>query len=158
MAYSARDNINGGPEKIKRSSSSRRKISSYKYRDSFFKSDQKPRRDNSTNFFTDRVSLMIKDNRLDAFGTPIKKGGKKHKVTFIDELKKTGIAEISEFQDCENLSPKGDTNKYIINTKKVSDSKVISYSNNTNYKNFSKENGRIKERGEDVKCKACSIF
>ena len=62
MAYSARDNINMSPEKIYRSSSSRRKISSYKYRDSFFKSDQKPRRDNSTTFFTDKVSLMIKEN------------------------------------------------------------------------------------------------
>ena len=49
------------------------------------------------------------------------------------------------------------SNKYIINTRKVSDSKIISYSIN-DYKNFSKENGKIKERGEDVKCQACSIF
>ena len=157
MAYSARDNINMSPEKIYRSSSSRRKISSYKYRDSFFKSDQKPRRDNSTTFFTDKVSLMIKENRIDAFSTTIKKGRKKHKVTFIDEIKKIEIAEISEIQDCDNLSPQAASNKYIINTRKVSDSKIISYSTN-DYKNFSKENGKTKERGEDVKCQACSIF
>lgn len=128
-------------------SSSKRKISSHKYRDSFFK-EKKPRRDNSTALISHRSSLTLIEERKDAFGTPITKGSRKHKVTFIDDIKKTNIADISEIKEAENQGTKEEENKYVIKYKKTNEEKIKEeYTNN-----------RKREEGEIVKCRGCLIF
>ena len=127
-------------------SSSKKKISSHKYRDSFFKSEKKPRRDNSTAVVSHRSSLTLLEERKDAFGTPITKGSRKHKVTFIDDIKKTNKADISEIKEAENQTPK-EENKYVIRIKKSNEEKEDS-----------KETIQRREEGEIVKCRGCIIF
>lgn len=126
----------------------RKKISSHKYRDSFFKSEKKPRRDNSTAVISHRSSLTLLEERKDAFGTPITKGSRKHRVTFIDDLKKTNIADISEIKEVENQTSK-EENKYVIKYRK---------SNEEKEKDDDKETIQRKEEGEIVKCRGCIIF
>ena len=72
------------------------KVSTFKYRDNFFKS---PIKDNSShhtlieNEFQSPSSPFLIKRRKDALGTIIKKGGKDHKVTFCDQINETDLAK-----------------------------------------------------------------
>lgn len=46
--------------------------------------------------------LNTNNNRYDVYGTKITKGGKFHKVSFIDELKHVPIADIHEYEETIN--------------------------------------------------------
>jgi hypothetical protein len=147
------------------------KVSTFKYRDNFFKS---PIKDNSShhtlieNEFQSPSSPFLIKRRKDALGTIIKKGGKDHKVTFCDQINETDLAKKYIFRqktpDIKNI-------KFNLNKK---DSKKIknknNYGNNINYKNFNNKkincnsplknnNLYIKNNNKTItKCESCFIF
>lgn len=129
----------------------KRKISAYKYRENFFKSENKTRRsvsNNSTDIFSYRsISLSYSIQRKDFYGTPITKESRKHKVTFKDEIKRGELVDISMIKETDNLPC---SKKYIINRKPRNEEDLIVYSSN-------KVNSS-KEEGEKVVCQACIIF
>lgn len=129
----------------------KRKISAYKYRENFFKSENKTRRsvsNNSTDIFSYRsISLSYSTQRKDFYGTPITKESRKHKVTFKDEIKRGELVDISMIKETDNLPC---SKKYIINRKPRNEEDLIVYSSN-------KVNSS-KEEGEKVVCQACIIF
>ena len=111
-------------------------MSYYKYRECFFKSPSpKPLRRENSSIHTSRTSLNFPDiRRFDAYGTPIKKGGRTHKVTFVDQVQKTNIAKVKIIKQD---NPTKVNNKIIKNTFRV------------NNKKYSQTN---------LKCEGCSIF
>ena len=134
----------------------KRKISAYKYRENFFKSENKTRRsvsNNSTDIFSYRsisiilILLQKTSPRKDFYGTPITKESRKHKVTFKDEIKRGELVDISMIKETDNLPC---SKKYIINRKPRNEEDLIVYSSN-------KVNSS-KEEGEKVVCQACIIF
>ena len=129
----------------------KRKISAYKYRENFFKSENKTRRsvsNNSTDIFSYRsIPLSYSIQRKDFYGTPITKESRKHKVTFKDEIKRGELVDISMIKETDNLPC---SKKYIINRKPRNEEDLIVYSSN-------KVNSS-KEEGEKVVCQACIIF
>ena len=129
----------------------KRKISAYKYRKNFFKSENKTRRsvsNNSTDIFSYRSTpLSYSIQRKDFYGTLITKDSRKHKVTFKDEIKRGELVDISMIKETDNLPC---SKKYIINRKPRNEEDLIVYSSN-------KVNSS-KEEGEKVVCQACIIF
>lgn len=129
----------------------KRKISAYKYRENFFKSENKTRRsvsNNSTDIFSYRSTpLSYSIQRKDFYGTPITKESRKHKVTFKDEIKRGELVDISMIKETDNLPC---SKKYIINRKPRNEEDLIVYSSN-------KVNSS-KEEGEKVVCQSCIIF
>ena len=148
------------------------KVSTFKYRDNFFKS---PIKDNSShhtlieNEFQSPSSPFLIKRRKDALGTIIKKGGKDHKVTFCDQINETDLVKKYVFRDNKNLIKGGKIN----NKKKITfehfKSKYNNYDNNcnkekniffspkkNNKKNINNEKSR--NRKEFTRCESCVIF
>lgn len=127
----------------------KRKISAYKYRENFFKTENKARR-SASNYSTDifsyrSIPLSYSIIRKDYYGTPITKDSRKHKVTFKDQIKKGKLVDVSLIEETYN---KPCSKKYIINTKQRNEEDIVVYSSR-------KVN---KEEGEKVVCQACMIF
>lgn len=83
-------------------------------------------------YTTDMVSKSFKDQgfRKDVYGTLITKGSKEHKVSFVDNVSRKGIAEIILIE-AENL-PNG--------------KKYQTQQRNDDYNNKSRINGKLKSR------------
>ena len=136
-----------------------KRISSYKYRKCFFKSPTakplQPRRENSS-VITSRTSLNLPDiRRFDAYGTPIKKGGRTHKVTFVDQLQNTNIAQIQIIK--EEKPSFSSYNKAIFgrnNNKCLENGKMIMKKNSFRVNNKEEK----KTQQTNLKCEACLIF
>ena len=75
------------------------KISSFKYRDNFFKSRAETKLDEDSN--SDLDSPKIKKLRKDVFGNEIKKNGN-HKVSFLDKISKKKLVEIQNIEKHKN--------------------------------------------------------
>ena len=75
------------------------KISSFKYRDNFFKSREETKLDEDSN--SDLDSPKIKKLRKDVFGNEIKKNGN-HKVSFLDKISKKKLVEIQNIEKHKN--------------------------------------------------------
>ena len=75
------------------------KISSFKYRDNFFKSRAETKVDEDSN--SDLDSPKIKKLRKDVFGNEIKKNGN-HKVSFLDKISKKKLVEIQNIEKHKN--------------------------------------------------------
>lgn len=131
----------------------RRKISAYKYREKFFKSENKVRRSTSnysTDIFSYRsIPISYSINRKDYYGTPITKESKKHRVTFKDEIKKGELVDVSIIRETDNHPY---SKKCIINKQQKKEDGIVFYSSRKD--NTSKR----KEKGEKVLCQACMIF
>ena len=139
----------------------KKRIASFKVRDVGGRSEERqdrPRRDNSSvlGFFSSRSQIPITDIRQDAFGTPIKKGGK-HKVTFIDEIKPIRLVEVEEINSTVNIKevPKEEefeptVQKYKINSKRRTLSNTVTENE--------VRSRRMKAEGDIVKCQACTVF
>ena len=136
-----------------------KRISSYKYRKCFFKSPTakplQPRRENSS-LITSRTSLNLPDiRRFDAYGTPIKKGGRTHKVTFVDQLQNTNIAQIQIIK--EEKPSFSSYHKAIFgrnNNKCLENGKMIMKKNSFRVNNKEEK----KTQQTNLKCEACLIF
>ena len=136
-----------------------KRISSYKYRKCFFKSPTakplQPRRENSS-VITSRTSLNLPDiRRFDAYGTPIKKGGRTHKVTFVDQLQNTNIAQIQIIK--EEKPSFSSYHKAIFgrnNNKCLENGKMIMKKNSFRVNNKEEK----KTQQTNLKCEACLIF
>lgn len=131
----------------------KRKISAYKYRENFFKSENKTRRsvsNNSTDIFSYRsIPLSYSIQRKDFYGTPITKESRKQKVTFKDEIKRGALVDISMIEETDNLPYR---KKYIINRKPKYEEDLVVYSSKKVY------SSKNKEEEEKVVCQACIIF
>ena len=134
-----------------------KRISSYKYRECFFKSPTakplQPRRENSS-AITSRTSLNLPDiRRFDAYGTPIKKGGRTHKVTFVDQLQNTNIAQIQIIK--EEKQSFSSYHKAIRNNNLcLENGKMIMKKNSFRVNNKEEK----KTQQTNLKCEACLIF
>lgn len=122
-------------------------VNSYKYRDQFFRPRSKQRIKVKSKTGIKHKTFQNKEKRKDAFGTPIQKGGKVHKVSFIDEIKKKDLAEISDIKETNRSFPE-------INKK---DSNNTNINNNINISSINHKN-KIIEQKVEIKCKACFIF
>ena len=136
-----------------------KRISSYKYRKCFFKSPTakplQPRRENSS-VITSRTSLNLPDiRRFDAYGTPIKKGGRTHKVTFVDQLQNTNIAQIQIIKEEKpSFSSYHKANIGRNNNKCLENGKMIMKKNSFRVNNKEEK----KTQQTNLKCEACLIF
>ena len=136
-------------EQIPKSDASIKKtINSYKYRDQFFRPRSKPRSSGILKSATKHRTFRSNEKRKDAYGTPIQKGGKVHKVSFIDEIKKGGIGGMSEIEGTNRSVPE-------INSKYNSKDSDYKINHNIHSYNYNKD---IIEKKVEIKCKACSIF
>ena len=159
------------------------KVSTFKYRDNFFKSPIKEVSSQiSENYDLSPISnnnAIFLKKRKDALGTEIIKGGKDHKVTFCDQINETDLAKKYIFRqktpDIKNIKfnfNKKDSKK-IKNKKKITfehfKSKYNNYDNNcnkekniffspkkNNKKNINNEKSR--NRKEFTRCESCVIF
>ena len=149
------------------------KVSTFKYRDNFFKSPIKEVSSQiSENYDLSPISnnnAIFLKKRKDALGTEIIKGGKDHKVTFCDQINETDLVKKYIFKDNKNLNKEGKIN----NKKKITfehfKSKYNNYDNNCNKekniffspkkknkKNINNEKSR--NRKEFTRCESCVIF
>ena len=114
----------------------------FKYRDTFFKV-----KDN----VVDNEGDNDKDERVDAFGNPIRKGKRKHKVSFSDEVSKGKLVDVIEL--CKTYK----SNK---NNKCCDDNNNNNNHNNTSSKrNVSiQRNERKDNQKENVKCESCVLY
>lgn len=149
------------------------KVSTFKYRDNFFKSPIKEVSSQiSENYDLSPISnnnAIFLKKRKDALGTEIIKGGKDHKVTFCDQINETDLVKKYIFKDNKNLNKEGKIN----NKKKITfehfKSKYNNYDNNcnkekniffspkkNNKKNINNEKSR--NRKEFTRCESCVIF
>ncbi len=112
------------------------KVSEFKYRDNFFKSPSDKKTNNSD--YSDS-SPKNRNIRYDVYGNLIKKGGKFHKVTFIDEISKKKLVEKIN----------------IVYSKEEKEIYKDIEINNYNNQNFYRNNFNDKA---DVNCKTCNIF
>ena len=120
------------------------KISSFKYRDNFFKINPGDKtNDNSLEVIDSPKNLNL---RKDAFGNLIKKGKKEHKITFIDEVSNNNLVEefkIEKFKIKTHFNQK-EYNMYIY---KMYDKK---------FKQF--YNSKLDNDKVVTKCEACNIY
>ena len=109
----------------------------FKYRDTFFKV-----KDNVGNSKGDNNNDNDKDERVDAFGNPIRKGKRKHKVSFSDEVSKGKLVDVIEL--CKT---------YKSNHKCCGD-------NNNNSKRYGaiQRYERKDSQKENVKCESCVLY
>ena len=149
------------------------KVSTFKYRDNFFKSpikdDSSPKLIEKEFQSPSQCSPFLIKRRKDALGTIIKKGGKNHKVTFCDQInEKTDLAKKYIFRQ---KTPDMKIIKFDSNKK---DSKKFknnnNYGNNINCKNFNNKkfncNSPLKNNNLYIKnndkaftrCESCFIF
>jgi len=125
------------------------KISSFKYRDNFFKINPGDKtNDNSLEVIDSPKNLNL---RKDAFGNLIKKGKKEHKITFIDEVSNNNLTEEFKIMKYKNKTNsinfnQKEYNKYIY---KLYEQKFKEYYNSNKLNNKDKV---------DVKCQSCNIF
>lgn len=112
------------------------KVSEFKYRDNFFKSPSDKKTNNSD--YSDS-SPKNRNMRYDVYGNLIKKGGKFHKVTFIDEISKKKLVEKINI-----VYSKEEKEIY-------KDIEINNYNNQNLYRNNFNDKA-------DVNCKACNIF
>ena len=112
----------------------------FKYRDTFFKV-----KDNVGNSKGDNNNDNDKDERVDAFGNPIRKGKRKHKVSFSDEVSKGKLVEVIELCKTYKSNHKccGDNNN-----------------NNTSSKRYGtvQRYERKDSQKENVKCESCVLY
>ena len=111
----------------------------FKYRDTFFKV-----KDNVVDNEGDNNN--DKDERVDAFGNPIKKGKSKHKVSFSDEVRKGKLVDVIEL--CKTYKSN--------NNKCCGDNN----NNNTNSKRYRavQRYERKDSQKENVKCESCVLY
>ena len=109
----------------------------FKYRDTFFKV-----KDNVVDSEGDNNN--DKEERVDAFGNPIKKGKCKHKVSFSDEVRKGKLVDVIE----------------LCKTYKSNNNKCCGDNNNTNYKRYRavQRYERKDSQKENVKCESCVLY
>ena len=109
----------------------------FKYRDTFFKV-----KDN----VVDNDGDIDKDERVDAFGNPIRKGKRKHKVSFSDEVSKGKLVDVIEL--CKTYKSN--------NNKCCGDNN----NNNTNSKRYRavQRYERKDSQKENVKCESCVLY
>jgi hypothetical protein len=113
----------------------------FKYRDTFFKV-----KDNVGNSKGDNNNDNDKDERVDAFGNPIRKGKRKHKVSFSDEVSKGKLVDVIEL--CKTYKSNknyGENNNNNINT---SSKRNVSI----------QRNERKDNQKENVKCESCVLY
>ena len=117
----------------------------FKYRDTFFKVKD--------NVVDSEGNDNDKDERVDAFGNPIRKGKRKHKVSFSDEVSKGKLVDVIEL--CKSY--KSNNNK---NNKCCGDNNNNNNNNNTSSKrNVSlQRNERKDNQKENVKCESCVLY
>ena len=108
----------------------------FKYRDTFFKV-----KDN----VVDNDGDIDKDERVDAFGNPIRKGKRKHKVSFSDEVSKGKLVDVIEL--CKTY--KSNKNKCCGDN-----------NNNTNSKRYGavQRYERKDSQKENVNCESCVLY
>ena len=109
----------------------------FKYRDTFFKV-----KDN----VVDNDGDNDKDERVDAFGNPIRKGKRKHKVSFSDEVSKGKLVDVIEL--CKTYKSNknyGENNNNNINTSSKRNVSV-------------QRNERKDNQKENVKCESCVLY
>jgi hypothetical protein len=109
----------------------------FKYRDTFFKV-----KDN----VVDNEGDNDKDERVDAFGNPIRKGKRKHKVSFSDEVSKGKLVDVIEL--CKTYKSNknyGENNNNNINTSSKRNVSV-------------QRNERKDNQKENVKCESCVLY
>ena len=109
----------------------------FKYRDTFFKV-----KDN----VVDNDGDIDKDERVDAFGNPIRKGKRKHKVSFSDEVSKGKLVDVIEL--CKTYKSNknyGENNNNNINTSSKRNVSV-------------QRNERKDNQKENVKCESCVLY
>ena len=109
----------------------------FKYRDTFFKV-----KDN----VVDSDGDNDKDERVDAFGNPIRKGKRKHKVSFSDEVSKGKLVDVIEL--CKTYKSNknyGENNNNNINTSSKRNVSV-------------QRNERKDNQKENVKCESCVLY
>ena len=127
----------------------KRKISAYKHREKFFKSENKARRSTSnysTDIFSYRsIPFSYSITRKDFYGTPITKESRKHRVTFKDEINKGELVDVYIIKETDNK-------RFKLNKKHKREEDIVVYSSKK--VNSSKR----KEKGEKVMCKACVVF
>ena len=148
------------------------KVSTFKYRDNFFKSPIKEVSSQiSENYDLSPISnnnAIFLKKRKDALGTEIIKGGKDHKVTFCDQINETDLAKKYIFRQ---KTPDMKIIKFDLNKK---DSKKFKYNNNYgnniyckhfnkkkfNYKSHLKNNNLYIKNNDKAftKCESCFIF
>ena len=148
------------------------KVSTFKYRDNFFKS---PIKDNSSQKLIENecespCSPFLIKRRKDALGTIIKKGGKNHKVTFCDQIKETDLAKKYVFRQ---KTPDISNIKFSLNkkdSKKIKNNSNYNYGNNINFKydnskkfncNSPLKNNKMYIKKNDktfTRCESCFIF
>ena len=125
------------------------KISSFKYRDNFFKINPGDKtNDNSLEVIDSPKNLNV---RKDAFGNIIKKGRKEHKITFIDEVSNNNLTEEFKIMKYKNKTNsinfnQKEYNKYIY---KLYEQKFKEYYNSNKLNNKDKV---------DVNCQSCNIL
>ena len=112
------------------------KVSEFKYRDNFFKSPSDKKTNNSD--YSDS-SPKNRNMRYDVYGNLIKKGGKFHKVTFIDEISKKKLVEKINI-----VYSKEEKEIY-------KDIEINNYNNQNLYRNNFNDKA-------DVNCKTCNLF
>jgi hypothetical protein len=112
------------------------KVSEFKYRDNFFKSPSDKKTNNSD--YSDS-SPKSRNMRYDLYGNLIKKGGKFHKVTFIDEISKKKLVEKINI-----VYSKEEKEIY-------KDIEINNYNNQNLYRNNFNDKA-------DVNCKTCNLF
>ena len=107
----------------------------FKYRDTFFKV-----KDN----VVDNDNINDKEERVDAFGNPIRKGKRKHKVSFSDEVSKGKLVEVIEL--CTTYKCNNKNNKC--------------YNNNNSSRRYVplQQNERQDNQKENVKCESCVLY
>ena len=112
------------------------KVSEFKYRDNFFKSPSDKKTNNSD--YSDS-STKNRNMRYDVYRNLIKKGGKFHKVTFIDEISKKKLVEKINI-----VYSKEEKEIY-------KDIEINNYNNQNLYRNNFNDKA-------DVNCKTCNLF
>lgn len=162
-----------------RKPSNPRRISSFKFRNSCRQQSREPPRkivepfiyqsgtsEGMTDTLTDRMSSdaffsidKVTIERHDAYGTPIKKGRKDHKVSFIDNVQKAPIAVVSEIASEKKSFPVKYKICYQTRRQNSIDLFKMKQENSNNSSsgrgNNSANNMTDKEA---VKCQACCIF
>ena len=115
-----------------------KKKNGFKYRDTFFKV-----KDNVVD--NEDGNNNDKDERVDAFGNPIRKGKRKHKVSFSDEVSKGKLVDVIELCKTYKTSNK---NKYCDNNNNTSSKRNVSL----------QRNERKDNQKENVKCESCVLY
>ena len=118
-----------------------KKKSEFKYRDTFFKVKD--------NVGDSEGNDNDKEERVDAFGNPIRKGKRKHKVSFSDEVSKGKLVDVIELCKSYKISNKNKNNKCCGDN-----------NNNISGKRYGgvQRNERKDCQKENVKCESCVLY